>query len=297
MRAKTKVSIEIELYAVRGIMKKFLIIIALLCVRIEGDRLGELRSRIPPTDSEIHILMNRVFDDIAVLRRLAIIGVDDDIPIDFENNTLSHYSVALNDQLKTLKDNFASMCHEFVKKSLAIFCVFAIEELDKITVKKSYVPVPQDLIDKIKFDVDQDYCIFPFLFHYGHDVETMEATVYFLKTFELNKSLFVVFTLRKKIKELLKKLFIVTENGYPINEIDVIDSVSRLKRAHSGTEKNLAYSKELVLKISKLFCLTTAPRRIVTDKSLLKNELEDYQKKVIGFMINNEACYINVSMQ
>lgn len=49
--------------------------------------------------------------------------------------------------------------------------------------------LPQDFIDEIKLNIDQDYCRLSVHFHWGHNVETMKGAIYFLKTFQLNKSL------------------------------------------------------------------------------------------------------------
>lgn len=159
---------------------------------------------------------------------------------------------------------------------------------------KLYVTVPNDLIDKIKFDVDQDFCVFSFLFKRGRDVETMEQTVYFLKTFELNISQISVFTLRKRIKQLLDQLYILTENGYGINKI-IKQKVEKFKFASSAKNMlDMAHTKNLILRTSELYCSTTTPRAIISNKSLIENKSEAYQKKVIGFMMNNEACVVNM---
>lgn len=57
---------------------------------------------------------------------------------------------------------------------------------------------------------------------------------------------------------------------------------------------DMAHTKNLILRTSELYCSTTTPRAIISNKSLIENKVDVYQKKVIGFMMNNEACVVSM---
>lgn len=139
---------------------KFSLILITLLVGEECYELNDLRNRLPLKKSDIIKSMKKSLDD---LRSYTILE-HADIRKYFTRKSVGAYMEDASTVLTQIDDRFGRAALGYIKKRLLAYCAAVLKIIDEYEDQKGIMS--RFKVNEIKFDVNQDFCIVPFLFNY-----------------------------------------------------------------------------------------------------------------------------------